>query len=62
MGRQNRKEARQFINIAMGSLRETEYLLEFCLKLDYLSSNDYEHLEGIRDNAGALLWGLYNSF
>jgi len=30
-GRQNRGELRQFINIALGSLAETEYLRDFSL-------------------------------
>ncbi|RKY30005.1 MAG: diversity-generating retroelement protein bAvd family protein, partial [Candidatus Omnitrophota bacterium] len=35
-GRQSRNEFRQFINIALGSLAETEYLLEFYFRLKYL--------------------------
>ena len=31
-GRQGKKELRWFINIALGSLAETEYLLDFSLK------------------------------
>ncbi|MFC1599379.1 four helix bundle protein [Candidatus Omnitrophota bacterium] len=61
MGRQGKRELRQFINISLGSLAETEYLLEFCSRLKYLSGQTYDTLEGLRDRVGALLWKLYKS-
>jgi len=61
-GRQNKNEFRQFVNIALGSLAETEYLLEFCLELKYLTSEDFTRLEYLRKNVGGLLWNLYKSF
>jgi len=61
-GRQNRNEARQFINIALGSLAETEYLLEFSFRLGYIKEPDYKNLEFLRKQAGSLLYGLYRSF
>jgi four helix bundle protein len=61
-GRQNRNETRQFANIALGSLAETEYLLEFCQRLNYLSKEEYEHLERLRSHLGAGLWKFYKSF
>lgn len=60
-GRQNRKERKQFFNIALGSLAETEYLLDFCLRLGYLRPEKYEALESLRNETGALLWRLYHS-
>ena len=62
MGRQNRNETKQFINIALGSLAEVEYLLEFCCKLKLFNSTDYEFLEEKRRNLGGLLWKLYKIF
>ena len=61
-GRQGKKETKQFINIALGSLAETEYLLEFCFKINYLSADKYETIEKMRDDVGKLLWGFYRSF
>jgi len=61
-GRQNKNERRQFINIALGSLAETEYLLEFCSRLNYLSEEGYKKLEALRKEVGALLWNFYKSF
>jgi len=61
-GRQNKSELKQFINIALGSLAETEYLLEFCFHLNYLNEDSYNRLECLRNEVGALLWNFYKSF
>ena len=57
-----KNEFKQFINIALGSLAETEYLLEFCFELKYLSVEEFNRLESIRKGVGGLLWNLYKSF
>jgi len=49
------------VNIALGSLAETEYLLEFCLRLGYLTEKGYKRLEDLRSEVGALLWNFYQS-
>ncbi len=61
-GRQNRNEFRQFINIALGSLAETEYLLSFCFRLGYLEKEQYEQIESLRSETGAMLYCFYKSF
>ena len=61
-GRQNKNELKQFVNIALGSLAETEYLLEFCFRLTYLSEANYNRLESLRKEVGGLLWKFYLSF
>ncbi|OGX27490.1 MAG: four helix bundle protein [Omnitrophica WOR_2 bacterium RIFCSPHIGHO2_01_FULL_48_9] len=58
-GRQNKGELKQFLNIALGSLSEVEYLLNFCLRLGYLKQTEFERLEVLRKYAGALLWRFY---
>lgn len=60
-GRQNRKERKHFFNIALASLAETEYFLEFCLRLGYMNFTKYAELEKLRGDTGGLLWKLYNS-
>ncbi len=60
-GRQGKKEIKQFINIALGSLFETEYLLEFSFKLKYISESDFLKIEALRTEVGKLLWGFYQS-
>ena len=61
-GRQGKNELRQFINIALGSLAETEYILDFCRRLSYLNKEQYEKLESLRKEVGGLLWNFYKSF
>ncbi|MFH1593711.1 MAG: four helix bundle protein [Candidatus Omnitrophota bacterium] len=61
MGRQGRRELKQFVNIALGSLAETEYLMEFCGRLGYLSKSKYDELEKIRNSVGGMLWKFYKS-
>lgn len=61
-GRQGKNELRQFVRIALGSLSETEYLLEFCFNLKYLSRDAYDELEKLRKDTGAFLWNFYKSF
>jgi four helix bundle protein len=60
-GRQGKGELRHFINMALGSLAETEYLLDFSYRLGYLIKNDYLRVEGLRKETGSLLWRFYKS-
>ncbi|MCG2726829.1 MAG: four helix bundle protein [Elusimicrobia bacterium] len=60
-GRQGRKELKNFLNIALGSLAETEYLLEFCKDIGYLNEEKFFNLEQLRSDTGKLLWSFYKS-
>lgn len=60
-GRQSKSELRQFTNIALGSLAEVAYLLDFSLKLGYLKQIDYGILQNLRETLGRLLWKFYKS-
>jgi four helix bundle protein len=60
-GRQSKNELRQFIKIALGSLAETEYLLELCLHLKYLKEDKYNKMESIRSELGAMLWQFHKN-
>ena len=57
--RKGNKELTHFLSIAMGSLAETEYLIEFSSKLGYLSANDVSELEALRAETGKMLWQFY---
>ncbi len=59
--RQSKKELKNFLNISLGSLAETEYLLQFSFKLTYLTKDDYQYLESIRQEVGNLLWKFFQS-
>ncbi|MBN1688990.1 MAG: four helix bundle protein [Candidatus Omnitrophica bacterium] len=58
-GRQGKRELKYFVNIALGSLAETEYLLGFCKDLGHLESSSYQKLHQLRQEVGNLLWRFY---
>lgn len=59
--RYGKNEFRHFLSIALGSLAETEYLLDFSRRLGYLTECDYVELNNLRQEVGNLLWKFYQS-
>jgi four helix bundle protein len=57
--RKGDKELSRYINIAIGSLAEVEYLLSFSKRLEYLTEDAYEKAEMLRNEVGRLLWSFY---
>ncbi|MFA4890110.1 MAG: four helix bundle protein [Candidatus Paceibacterota bacterium] len=55
--RNRQKVHKNFLEIAYGSLQESKYLLEFALKEDYISKDDYNEVNKFADEIGAMLWG-----
>jgi len=60
-GRRGKKELKQFVNIALGSLAEAKYLLDFSSRLKYLSTAQYRRLEDLAEEVGKVLWRFYKS-
>lgn len=60
-GRQGKKELKHFVNIALGSLAETEYLLDFALRIEFFLADDHQKLQGLRQEVGKILWKFYQS-
>jgi four helix bundle protein len=60
-GRQGKKELRQFLNIALGSLAEVRYLLDFSSRLKYIAAEEQKTLEDFADEVGRLLWKFHQS-
>jgi four helix bundle protein len=58
--RKSKKELAQFINVALGSLAETEYLLDFSKRLNY-PKTDTHKIENLLEEVRKLLWGFYRS-
>ena len=58
--RKGKKELKHFLNISLGSLAETEYLLSFSVKLGYIR-NEPDHLYKLIDETGKTLWGFYRT-
>ncbi len=59
--RKGDKELARFVNIALGSIAETEYLLAFAQKLGYLTDREFVHIETMRNEVGKLLWSFYKT-
>ena len=59
--RQHRKEYRQFLFIAKGSLGEVETYLMFARDLEYIKQDEYDALESQRQETAKLLRGLLRS-
>jgi len=60
-GRQSKKELKQYVNIALGSLAETRYLIYFSSRLHYLQTEQCTLLNDLADQVGRLLWSFYKS-
>ncbi len=59
--RQGKKELHRFVGIALGSLAEVKYLIDFSMRLKYLTVANSEKLESLAQETGRLLWKFYKS-
>ncbi len=57
--RRGDKELSRFVNIALGSLGETKYLIMFSCKLGYLNYSEHQQLWEVAGNLGRKLWKFY---
>ena len=60
--RKGERQIRQFLVIALSSLAETEYLLDFSQEIGYLALEDHRRLQTLRQWVGNLLWKFYISY
>ena len=54
-------EYRRYLDIAIGSITELQVALRLARDRGYLSGQDWEVLECLRNHAGALTWLLYKA-
>ena len=59
--RNNRNEFRHFLNISLGSLAESDYLLQFSLRRKYISVEEFNKVNDMRIETGKVLWSLMKS-
>lgn len=57
--RKGDKELARFINISLGSLAETKYLVYFSNRLGYFQDSEYNKLKQGYNTLGKLLWRFY---
>jgi four helix bundle protein len=60
-GRQSAAEFARFLRIAHGSLREIEAQVFIAMKLDYLTSEEFDRLDQCCVEVGKMLNGLINT-
>ena len=60
-GRYSKNEFRHFLSLALGSLAEAGYYLEFALKRKYLNDREFQEVDSLRQECGKLLWKLHQS-
>ncbi len=61
LARRGPNELRHFLNIALGSLSEVEYLLQLSHELDILPSEEWKVLTAQQRRARFLTWQLYRA-
>ena len=59
--RRGSSEFRQFLDASLGALAQLQYLLHLARDLDLTSPERWGELEALRDHAGRLTRGLYDS-
>lgn len=59
--RKGDKELAHFLNISLGSLAETKYLLHFANRLAYLPTEAYATINTDYDQLGKKLWTFYQT-
>jgi four helix bundle protein len=59
--RKGDRELSHFINICLGSLAETKYLLYFSYRLNYINSGEYMELKAGYEELGKKLWKFYEA-
>ncbi len=59
--RQGKPTKRHFWEIAYGSLKESKYLLHFCLTENYMEKEDYLQALQLSEEIGAMLWRAIES-
>ena len=57
--RKGDKELSHFLNISLGSLAETKYLIYFSNRLQYIENPVYKELAKEYETLGKLLWRFY---
>lgn len=59
VAKRGRNELRRYLDIALGSLAETQVLLSFASDMEFISVREASELERLRAEAGKIVWGLY---
>lgn len=58
--RQRKAVLKNFLEMAYGSLKEAQYLLEFSFQRKHLLKNDFLRISALGDQIGKMLWGTFS--
>ncbi len=56
--RQRKAVFKNFVETSYGSLKECQYLIEFCYERNYIKKDDFLELTKYGNLIGAMLWGI----
>ncbi|MBU2635232.1 four helix bundle protein [Patescibacteria group bacterium] len=59
--RKKKAVKRNFWEISYGSLKESKYLLHFCLTEEYIDQEEYKQAIKLAEEIGAMLWRVTQS-
>lgn len=59
--RNSKKEFHRFLSIALGSLSEVEYFLQFSFKQKLIRQPAFAELMNLKEECGRIIWSLYRS-
>lgn len=59
--RNNKKEFHRFLSIALGSLAEVDYFLEFSFKQELIELPSFNKVIDLKEECGRIIWKLYKS-
>jgi len=59
--RKGDRELAHFVNISLGSLAETKYLLHFANRSGFLPKSQYDEIKAGYDELGRKLWRFYEA-
>lgn len=59
--RNSKKEFHRFLSIALGSLSEVEYFLQFSFKQKFIKQATFTGLMNLKEECGRIIWKLYQS-
>lgn len=59
--RASKNEFRRFLSIALGSLAEVEYFLDFAYKQKLVKEKDFYEVLELKEECGRIIWRLYQS-
>jgi len=59
--RKGDKELSHFLNISIGSMAETKYLLYFSHRFRYINDNKYDEIKSGYERLGKQLWRFYET-